>query len=184
MNNTDPKFILVMGVSGSGKSTIGLALAEKLGLPFLDADDYHPESNVEKMSKGTALTDSDRWPWLHQVATELQKRSTGSVFACSALKERYRQFLSERIPNLKIIFLAGERATLLTRMEGREHFMPTDLLDDQLNTLEIPEDTVALTLSIELTTEQLITEASQFVNKRYDLSNQADQRRRVPESNR
>lgn len=167
MNNNDPTFILVMGVSGSGKSTIGLALGEKLGLPFLDADDYHPESNVEKMSKGTALTDSDRWPWLQQVVTEVQKRSTGSVFACSALKERYRHFLSERIPNLKIIFLTGERATLLARMEGREHFMPTALLDDQLNTLEIPENTVALTLSIELSTEDLIAEASQFVNKRY-----------------
>lgn len=130
--------VVVMGVSGSGKSTVGELVAERLGIPFADADDLHPESNVAKMSSGLPLTDEDRWPWLAAVGDALAEASaTGLVMACSALRRAYRDAILERAPGAVFVLLHGSRELLAERIGGREgHFMPTTLLDSQLATLE------------------------------------------------
>jgi carbohydrate kinase (thermoresistant glucokinase family) len=124
-----------MGVSGSGKSTIGGLLAEALGLPFIDADDLHPATNKEKMAHGIPLTDEDRWPWLAAVGDAMAVAAC--VCACSALKRAYRDALRVKDPGVVFVELDGSRELLAERMEAREgHFMPTSLLDSQLATLE------------------------------------------------
>lgn len=133
------RIILVMGVSGSGKSTVAKVLARKLNLQFFDADDYHPPSNIDKMSKGVPLNDNDRMPWLHKLNDMLKESShKGVVLACSALKESYREILRSGI-DLEILFLNPSKETLKKRMADRKgHFMPESLLNSQLTTLEIP----------------------------------------------
>lgn len=135
--------VVVMGVSGSGKSTVGAALALRQGLPFLDADDYHPEANVAKMSQGVPLTDTDRWPWLRALGKAMRDNAdqTGGVVAtCSALKRIYREKLSGHVGvPLVYVLLDGDRETLFKRMNARkDHYMPPSLLDSQLATLERP----------------------------------------------
>ena len=150
-----------MGVSGSGKSTVGTNLARHLGLPFLEADDYHPAANVAKMSQGIPLTDEDRWPWLESLARAIRhtnEKSGGVVASCSALKRAYRDYLRERI-EIPVLFvlLDGDRETLLARMAARKnHYMPPSLLDSQLADLErpAPEEPV-LTVSIQNSAEQI-----------------------------
>lgn len=128
--------VVVMGVSGTGKSTIGRALAETLDAPFVEGDDLHPPANRQKMAAGIPLTDDDRGPWLDAVAAELDRPV---VVACSALKRRYRDRLRAAAPDLVLVFLHGEATLLAARMEGREgHFMPASLLRSQLDTLEEP----------------------------------------------
>ena len=149
--------IVIMGVAGCGKTTVGRLVAAALQLPFLDADDLHPVANIQKMKKGIALTDDDRGPWLKKVAEKISEMvgEGGGVVACSALKEKYRHVLScdLSIPVL-LVYLKGARETLSRRMQQRvNHFMPPGLLDNQLKTLEEPE--VALTLSIEASPEIL-----------------------------
>lgn len=129
--------VVVMGVSGTGKSTVGRALADTLGLPFVEGDDLHPPANHAKMAAGFPLTDSDRAPWLDAIAAELHRPV---VVACSALKRAYRERLREAAPDLALVFLHGAPELLAARMEGREgHFMPTSLLRSQLDTLEEPD---------------------------------------------
>lgn len=130
--------VVVMGVSGCGKSTVGAALADRLRVPFLDADDLHPSSNVAKMSQGIPLTDDDRAPWLDAVGEKLaQHRLTGLVVACSALKTRYRGMLRHHVPQVFFVHLEATRQVLAQRMVFRSsHFMPLALLDSQLATLE------------------------------------------------
>lgn len=143
-----------MGVCGSGKTTIGKALADSLGIIFFDADDFHPVANREKMSQGIALDDNDRLPWLTAIADTIHN-TPAFVLACSALKESYRSILRQACPDLKIILLHGSPEQLTERLQARkDHFMPTALLASQLDTLEIPTD--ALTLNIALTPEQMI----------------------------
>jgi len=131
--------IVVMGVSGCGKTTIAQALAAQLGLKAMDADDLHPSANVSKMRAGQPLDDADRWPWLDAVAGELARADDGLVVACSALKRSYRDRMRAHNPGLVFLFLDGPPELIRERMAQREHaYMPTGLLDSQLDTLERP----------------------------------------------
>jgi gluconokinase len=135
--------VIVMGVSGAGKSTVGRALAAALGWPFVDADDLHPPANIEKMRRGEPLDDADRAPWLDAVAARIAALNDG-VFACSALHESYRARLQVR-DDLRFVFLVVPRAVLRQRLlERHGHFMPASLLDSQLQTLEPPHDALAV----------------------------------------
>jgi beta-N-acetylhexosaminidase len=129
--------IVVMGVSGCGKTTIGALVAHELGLAFMDGDSLHPVENVAKMAAGTPLTDEDRWPWLATVGHELAAATGGLVIACSALKRSYRDAIRAKAPGTVFVHLDGGREVLGARLEGRSgHFMPAALLDSQLATLE------------------------------------------------
>ncbi len=133
---------IVMGVSGCGKSTVGRMLADGLGLPFYDADAYHPAENVDKMKRSVPLTDEDRAPWLKRLACEIANWNAngGAVLACSALRERYRRVLSgSDAGNALFIHLKGGMDLIQKRMSGREgHFFPPSLLESQFRTLEEP----------------------------------------------
>jgi gluconokinase len=142
--------ILVMGVAGVGKTTIGEPLARALGWRFLDADDYHPPANVAKMKAGIALQDADRWPWLSQLNREL-KEVENAVLACSALKERYRHRLAQGIPDFTVVYLHGSAELIRARLESRQHrYMPATLLDSQLATLEPPAQAIAIDVAAPL----------------------------------
>jgi len=149
--------VVVMGVSGSGKTTVGAALADALGLPFVDGDALHPEANVAKMAAGIPLDDADRAPWLDAVGAVLAAGPV--VVACSALKRVYRDRLRDAAPGLQLVFLDGRRELLATRMAARPgHFMPTTLLDSQLATLEPPgPDEHALTAEIAEPVAEIVT---------------------------
>lgn len=140
-----------MGVSGSGKSTIGKSLASYLTLPYLEADNFHPVANIEKMSKGHPLTDDDRAPWLTaiQLSAELASHSEGAVISCSALKQKYRNQLEDGLENLVVwIYLDGSFELILSRMKNRtDHFMPESLLRSQFDTLEIPQNAIKVDIS-------------------------------------
>lgn len=141
--------LIVMGVSGSGKSTIGSRLAEKLHLPYFDADDYHPIENVNKMSSGKPLNDDDRQPWLEILSVKIAEwnRSGGAVLACSALKERYRTLLQSKSKDVTFIYLKGDRDIILNRMRARKnHYMPPKLLDSQFEALQEPSDAIAVSI--------------------------------------
>lgn len=131
--------VVVMGVSGSGKTTMGELLAARLGVPFVDGDDLHPAANVEKMRSGHPLTDEDREPWLDVIGARLAESPV--VIACSALKRVYRDRLRTAAPRLRLVYLRGSAGLLRHRMERRVgHYMPPRLLESQLATLEPPED--------------------------------------------
>jgi gluconokinase len=131
-----------MGVSGSGKTLIGQALAAALGVEFVDGDDYHSAENVKRMAAGIALTDADRAAWLGALASRIRESAdagVGLVVACSALKRSYRDTLRRAAPDLQFIFLKGERDLIAARLADRRgHYMPASLLDSQLSTLEEP----------------------------------------------
>lgn len=131
-----------MGVSGSGKSLIGSALARALGVDFVEGDDYHPAENIERMSSGIPLTDENRVQWLRSLAGRIREANnavTGLVMTCSALKRSYRDLLRAEASELRFVFLRGERAVIAARLAGRRgHYMPPSLLDSQLATLEEP----------------------------------------------
>jgi len=130
--------VIVMGVSGSGKSTIGALVADAMDIPFLDGDSLHPMSNISKMAAGTPLTDEDRWPWLEIVGDELAgTTAAGIVIACSALKRSYRDVIRAKAPDTIFLHLDGSLEVLSSRLEGRSgHFMPPALLQSQLSALE------------------------------------------------
>jgi gluconokinase len=159
---SSPTAVVVMGVSGSGKTTVGGALAKHLGVPFHDANEFHPAANVAKMSAGIPLTDEDRWPWLDAIGAALAKAGQeghGIVVGSSALKRIYRDRLraAARRP-LVFVHLTGSPATLAKRMNARKgHFMPPSLLDTQLATLEPPTpDEGAITVSVEQPVEKVV----------------------------
>jgi gluconokinase len=130
--------VVVMGVSGSGKSTVGAALGQRLGVPFADADDFHPAANIAKMSAGHALDDEDRHPWLESIGEWLASHGAdGGVMSCSALKRRYRDQLRRHAPLTEFVHLDGTREVIARRQASRPgHFMPATLLDSQFATLE------------------------------------------------
>ena len=134
--------IVVMGVSGSGKTTVARLLADTLKCPFLEGDDLHPHANVEKMSKGTPLTDADRLPWLSRIAEEIDSwrpHDQSGVVTCSALKRAYRDILIGPRTDVTLVYLKGSRDLIQQRMAARHaHFMPMALLDSQFATLEEP----------------------------------------------
>lgn len=147
-----PQVIIVMGVSGAGKSTVGRALAAELSWAFYDADDFHPASNVSKMAAGVALNDADRQPWLdalHGLITTTLETSQTAVLACSALKKSYRRVLRGELGKaVRVVYLAGSFELIKERLEARSgHFMKAELLRSQFAALEKPED--ALTVSID-----------------------------------
>ena len=156
-----PCALIVMGVSGSGKSTIAAALAERLRWTFEDGDRFHPASNVAKMSAGHPLTDEDRWPWLGAIADEIDRvcRAGGHVvIACSALKRSYRQALSRGRSDVRFVFLDGRQSLIAERMAHRKgHFMPPGLLDSQFKTLEPPQaDEKPISVSIDAPIETIV----------------------------
>lgn len=129
--------IVVMGVSGSGKSTVGAALAQRLRVPFADADDFHPPANVAKMTSGEALDDDDRYPWLEAIGEWLAAHSDGGVMSCSALKRKYRDQLRRHCADVEFLHLAGTPEVIGKRQASRPgHFMPASLLASQFATLE------------------------------------------------
>ena len=138
---------IVMGVSGSGKTTVGKQLAARLKLPFHDADDFHPPSNVEKMSSGQPLNDEDRKPWLLTLANNIQDWNSkkGAVLACSSLKQSYRDLLKSKSSDVHFIYLKGSKKVIINRMKKREgHYMPPELLDSQFEALEDPAKAVVV----------------------------------------
>jgi gluconokinase len=156
-----PCALIVMGVSGSGKSTIAEALAAHLGWRCEDGDRFHPASNVAKMTAGQPLTDEDRWPWLKAIADEIDRlcgKEQRAVFACSALKRAYREVLVHGRDDVRLIFLDGTQALIAARLAARKgHFMPPGLLDSQFATLERPaSDEAALTVSIDAPVETIV----------------------------
>lgn len=140
-----------MGVSGSGKSTVGTALAASLGWRFLDADDFHPPANVAKMAAGTPLTDDDRWPWLDRLVAQMREvlaEGRSAVLACSALKSAYRERLAQA-GDVRFIHLEGDAPTIAARLASRQHqYMPATLLASQFATLEPPAGALAVDIRL------------------------------------
>jgi gluconokinase len=150
--------IVVMGVTGAGKTTLGLRLAEALAWRFHDADDFHPEANKAKMHAGIPLTDEDRWPWLRALRTVIEQAlaaDAGAVVTCSALKRAYRDVLAGGLAGVRYVHLTGDPGVLAARLAGRRgHFMNPALLASQLSTLEVPAD--ALDVDVALTPDQQV----------------------------
>ncbi|WP_331460336.1 MULTISPECIES: gluconokinase [unclassified Arthrobacter] len=152
--------LIVMGVQGSGKSTSGRAIADALGLPFIDGDDLHPVANKEKMAAGHPLTDEDRDPWLRAIGTALADglaRGESTVIACSALKRRYRDLIRSFAPETRFVHLTGERNLIAERLSRRNHeYMPATLLDSQFETLEpLAADEAGIPVDIHLTPTEI-----------------------------
>ena len=145
--------IVVMGVAGSGKSTVGRLLAEQLKWPYYDGDEYHPPSNLAKMSAGEPLTDDDRWVWLErirEIISESSRLGQDAVIACSALRQAYREHLQLGNDDVTYVYLKGDSSVFRTRLTNRAgHFMRPDMLDSQLRTLEEPEGVLAVDATAE-----------------------------------
>lgn len=156
--------IILMGVSGCGKSSVGAGLSQRLGIPYRDGDDLHPAANVEKMRAGHPLTDDDRWPWLDRVAAVLAADAP-VIVGCSALRRAYRDRLRAGAGGpVQFVHLAGSRELLAKRMSARTgHYMPLSLLDTQLAALEPPSPDEALTIDIDQTLDAIITTAAKGI---------------------
>jgi gluconokinase len=158
---TGPCALIVMGVSGSGKTTIAVRLAQRLNWNFEDGDRFHPPGNIAKMSAGHALTDEDRWPWLQAIADEIDricKAGKRAVIACSALKRAYRDILVHGRSDVRIIYLDGTKQLIAERLALRKgHFMPPGLLESQFKTLEPPAASEnPVTVSIDASVESIV----------------------------
>jgi gluconokinase len=148
------RFFIIMGVSGSGKSEVGSALARHLGWDFYDADDFHPPANVDKMASGIPLNDDDRAPWLaslHELISSTLKQNKHGVLACSALKERYRQRLLNDNDDVQLVYLKGSYDLIWSRMSARkDHYMKPHMLQSQFQALEEPQNALMIDISIPL----------------------------------
>ena len=165
-----PLHLVVMGVSGSGKTTVARALAAELGLTFAEADDFHPPANIAKMTAGIPLTDEDRWPWLRALRgwmADRDARSESTVVTCSALKREYRDLLRGAGGRVQFIDLEGSRELLAARMARRSgHFMPAELLDSQLDALEPPTpDEQAWTYDVTHPAAEIVAEVAARVRR-------------------
>lgn len=150
-----------MGVSGCGKTTVGKQLSLKIGLPFFDADDFHPKSNIEKMKNNIPLNDEDRLPWLELLSEKIKdwESSGGGILACSALKETYRKVLSSNTNNIYWVYLYGSIELINDRMRKRgTHYMKRELLQSQFDTLEVPN--YGFHISVEKNVEDIINDIS------------------------
>lgn len=153
------KAVIVMGVSGSGKTTIGLKLAERLKWKFIESDLFHSKENIQKMASGIPLTDSDRQPWLenlHAILVDCSRNNQSVIMACSALKERYRQILKSGLSGIRFVYLKGDYDLIWQRMQAREHFMKPEMLKSQFEALEEPHD--AIIIDISKSSDQMIKE--------------------------
>ncbi|WP_205860468.1 gluconokinase [Phycicoccus sp. HDW14] len=162
MTTTSPPLVVVMGVSGSGKTTVGAALAQRLRVPFADADDFHPPENVTKMAAGVPLTDEDRAPWLRTIAAWLDEHTAGGgVVSCSALRRPYRDVLREHATHAFFLHLHGDRDVIAARVEGRPgHFMPSALVDSQFATLEpLEPDETGAVLDVSAPVDELVEQS-------------------------
>ncbi|MFN3008040.1 gluconokinase [Mycolicibacterium wolinskyi] len=150
--------IVVMGVSGSGKSTVGAALAQRLRVPFGDADDFHPPANVAKMTAGHALDDQDRYPWLEAIGEWLADHEDGGVMSCSALKRKYRDQLRRHCPDVQFLHLTGSPEVIGRRQASRPgHFMPPSLLASQFQTLEpLDPDEAGIAIDVDQNIDAII----------------------------
>jgi gluconokinase len=165
----NPCALIVMGVSGSGKSTIADKLAGQLSWTFEDGDKFHPASNVAKMSAGRPLTDEDRWPWLQAIADEIDrvcKAGQHAVIACSALKRAYRDILVHGRTDVRMVFLKGTQELIASRLAQRKgHFMPPGLLASQFNTLEPPDGSEnPITVSIDASVDAIVDDIVRQLN--------------------
>lgn len=166
-----PIAIIVMGVSGCGKSSVGADLAARLGLSFIEGDVLHPKANVDKMAAGTPLTDEDRWPWLTIIGETMAgalAKGEGIVVSCSALKKIYRDHLRKAAGGrLAFVYLEGSHALLSARMGARTgHFMPPALLESQLATLEVPTgEPGVVTISIDQEVDSIVADTLQALGK-------------------
>ena len=167
----DTHFLILMGVSGSGKTTVGKAISSKLGWDFYDADDFHPQENITKMDTGMPLNDSDRAPWLaslHDLIESCLTKSRPGVLACSALKECYRQKLLEGNDGVQLIYLKGSYDLIWSRMSMRkDHYMKPEMLQSQFEALEEPSD--ALTVDISLSVDEIVKVVLQYVGNMQHL---------------
>ena len=166
-----PVHIVVMGVAGTGKTTVGEALAEELGCEFIEGDELHPSANIEKMSKGTPLTDEDRWPWLQAIAEMVAVKDYEgicTVVTCSALKRTYRDVLRDAAPTF-FVHLEAPFEVLEERMERRtRHFMPTSLLKSQFETLEpLGDDEAGAGIDVSPPVDEVIEESLNAVRVHY-----------------
>ncbi|MEJ1972723.1 MAG: gluconokinase [Lacunisphaera sp.] len=154
------QIVLLMGVAGSGKTTIGRRLAAELGWPYHEADDFHSAANKAKMARGQPLDDADRAPWLAAIRAAIDECTAAgrsAVFSCSALKETYRRVLTAGVPGIRLVFLSGDRTLLQQRLEGRAgHYMKAGMLDSQFTILEPPTD--ALTFDVRQSPEEILAE--------------------------
>ena len=153
------KAVIVMGVSGSGKTTIGLKLAERLGWKFIESDHFHSRENIQKMASGIPLTDADRELWLeclHAVLVDRSRDDQSVIMTCSALKERYRQILKFGLSGICFVYLKGDYDLIWQRMQAREHFMKPEMLKSQFEALEEPID--AIIIDISKSPDQMIEE--------------------------
>ena len=158
----DTSAVVVMGVSGSGKSTIASMLAQRLHWIYEDGDWFHPQSNIEKMHHGEPLNDEDRWPWLNAIAAwidEERAKATPAIVTCSALKRSYRSIIIGDRPDVRLVFLQGGKELLVHRLKARHgHFMPPALLDSQFADLEPPgSDENPITVSVDATPDEIVT---------------------------
>jgi gluconokinase len=160
--------VVLMGVSGSGKTTVGKLLATVLGAEFAEGDKYHPPQNVEKMRLGIPLDDVDRWPWLEILSAEIDRWLAAKktvILACSALKRSYREVLAKGRPEVRFVYLKGEQALLRVRLDGRRgHYMPASLLASQIAALEPPTD--AITVDIAGSPQTIVAEIRRYLDQR------------------